>query len=193
MHKRELVAPILVGAATAGAVAYRVIRSLRGPRGKLVLMGDSYAQGIAASVNLPPALPAGPDLDFRGGGVPGAGIEAVDAIVTTWPRVRWVVLSCGTNDARADWPKTAERMESFVTRLRGCGPGFAWLEPPPSVIASHDGLRRIARLYRALAGEGRCFRASDATIGPLLPDNLHPRDFRRWAEACWRWLALLTA
>jgi hypothetical protein len=197
MNTRQIAAPILVGAGVASVAAYRAMRSRKGPRGNIGLTGDSYAQGIAAAVNTPPALPAGPGLDFRGGGVPGAGIEHCDAwidqAIKEWPQAKWVVISCGTNDYLADWPTTAQHIMRFAAAVHASGAAFCWVAPPPSVAARLGNLHQQARFYRAIVGEGRYFQASDATIGPLLPDGLHPQSFRPWAEAFWSWIAVLTS
>lgn len=190
--------PIGVGAWVVGVAAYKGIRAMGGPRGKIGLVGDSYAQGLGLAVTgHDPPLQANSTTDFRANGIPGSRTpqwaEIIGTVLKEHP-LDWVILSCALNDAALPAERVKTAMRKFVADARAGGAGFAWIQPPQSAIAKVGGnAPGLVKRWRALAGEGRTLRVSDATIGPLAPDGLHPVSYTRWAECLWGWLAGLTA
>jgi hypothetical protein len=188
-------AAVAVAVATALAVGIRGVRSRSGPRGTILLLGDSYAAGLGAAIATPPALAMGPELDFAADGVSGSTTatwaDVMEASTGTHPR-RWIVFSLGTNDAGS-----IDRLRQDIGRIkkiaRRKASGIAWIMPPRAVASRVSTASKAWGAWRAAIGEGRTFDTDAYVQVSLSPDGIHPLDYRPWAEALWGWFSVLTA
>ena len=191
-----IIAPAVVGLATAGLVTWKAVRAHAGPRGVLVLAGDSYAAGLGLAITGDANLPSGPGLDFMANGIPGSGtrqwVEVVGISLKNRSR-RFVIFSLGTNDTGAPIQQLRGDIAQIAADCKKYKTGLGWIRPPRAVLAKLPAAALCWREWRRVVGEGRTFDTDSHVKVELGPDGLHPLNYRPWAEALWSWLALLTA
>ena len=190
------VVPVGVAAFVAATVAYKVIRGGKGPRGSIILVGDSYAVGLGPACAEPPALPAGPGLKFNSNGVVGSNTAQWAEVVGEAAKQRnwkWLVWSLGTNDAGAPPDKLRGQIAHIAEVAKEHGSGLCWIRPPRAVLAKVPKAEAAWLEWGRVVGAGRTFDTDSHVKVELSPDGLHPLSYRPWAEALWKWLAILTA
>ena len=192
----RILAPVAVALTTAGLVTYKAVRAHAGPRGVLVVAGDSYAAGLGLAINQPPALRAGPEMDLTVTGLPGTTTrqwaEVVGESLKNRAR-RWVVFSLGTNDTGAPIQQLRGDIAKIAADCKTYKTGIAWIRPPRAVLLKLPEAAACWNAWARVVGEGRTFDTDANVKVDLGPDGLHPATYRPWAEALWSWLALLTA
>lgn len=194
--KPETITAAAVGLATLGIAGYKFARHGAGPRGSIILVGDSYAVGLGPAIIAPPALPAGPGLDFKANGVVGSDTASWAAVTGTAQHQRewnWIVWSLGTNDAGRDPGKLRADIAQIADTAKEHGSGLCWIRPPRAVIKAVPKAEAAWREWGRAVGEGRTFDTDRHVKVELSPDGIHPVSYRPWAEALWSWLAVLTA
>lgn len=203
---------VLGGLLVAAGVG--LVRGLAGARvrltqnSRILLIGDSMAQGLGPQIK---ALATDARLPYLGYGIPGTRLE-------TWANSQWLddalaefqptmtLVSLGTNDAYEAtpdlWSQKKVSFDALVAKLQrfsnrysndtpdlvyGLGSKIVWIGPP-SLPATHLGMRLNGDFLTELADAAPNYFDSAALEIPRGPDELHPtvKGFAGWAGAIWQ-------
>lgn len=175
-----LVGVVALGAAAAGEPAITV-----GPDDRVLLIGDSLAQGLTPPLR---ALAEDAGVAFQGDGRVSTRLDqwlgqgwAEADLASFRPTV--LLVSLGTNDAGAPGllPDFAARAQALALLAASYGARVLWVEPPAMPFPTEAVLSGI----RA-SGAAATYRSQDTDI-PRGPDNIHPTmgGYAEWAGRMW--------
>jgi len=156
-----------------------------GPGSRLLLVGDSLAQGLAPPLG---ELAKGLGVAFRADGRVGTRIAQWAAQPWLSADLAWgptmVLVSLGTNDMKLPAPAVEQpALAQLAARLKSSGSRVVWLNPPTMPFPDRGVLAMIA----ATGLEVFHSEALQLTRGP---DGIHPTvsAFAGWAGSIWRWV-----
>jgi lysophospholipase L1-like esterase len=184
-----LVAAVALGVgalavAVGGSSGVRV-----GPGDKVLLIGDSLAQGLRAPLR---KLAEGAGVEFASEAEQGTRVDqwvkgrASSAVDQEQPTV--VVISLGTNDEAVpsdEWRAAfAAKAQALVADLMARGPrAVVWIIPPDMPFAAES----IQQITDGIMASGAVTFDSRGLDIPRGPDNIHPtiEGTAGWAAAVW--------
>lgn len=186
---------LLGGLVVTGGVGLIKLLNYRptvGPGSRLMLIGDSMAQGLAPQIK---ALATDERVPWIGRGVPGsrtdqwAGSPWLDRYLVEF-RPTLVLVALGTNDAYSNQgDRELAAMRQVAAAIRSAGADLIRIGPP-ALPAKQLGAALDRHYLDALAVEAPHYFASDELELPRGPDGLHPTTlgFAGWAGRIWAWI-----
>jgi lysophospholipase L1-like esterase len=195
---------LAIGAGAAIATMLNRPRVKIGPKTRMLLIGDSMAEGLTPHLA---ALAKEASVPFAASSKIGShipewlGQRLDDALAKANPTL--VLVALGTNDFYSHEPneKLAADADALLERLSqatvpdcyGLGPDLVWIGPPLLQIfdAPYPVLQgAVESGYKAACGEAEYFSSEllDLRMGP---DLIHPTaaGFAAWAGAIWKRLS----
>ena len=196
MHKEEWLLAGLVLVGGIGLVRIATSRPKLKPGSRLMLIGDSLAQGLAVPMK---ALAARRGVHYVGSGVAGSRLDQWatsrwldDKLVEFKPNV--VLVSLGTNDAYMQLSNEQREAhlrsaDALMRKLHGAGAEVVWIGVPklPKV---HLGRTASKAMLDGIRSRQKYYFPSEALTIPRGPDGLHPNvaGYGGWAAAVWDWV-----
>lgn len=168
-----------------GSAADATVGPLLVPGDRLLLLGDSLAEGLATPLG---QLSHDTHVDFASDG--RSGTRIADWASQSWletalaRRPKLVIVSLGTNDMLMLDPRIETgQLRALVARIKASGARQLWLMPPTMPFDDH-GVRAM------LEEAGMDLFPSDALDIPRGPDLIHPTamGYAGWAGAVWQYL-----
>lgn len=149
--------------------------------GRVLLLGDSIAQGLAVPLN---RLSTDARATLAVSAKSGTTIAAWATMQP--PRCDVALVSLGTNDMKlADPTVERSKLEALMVRLREAATRVVWIAPPPMPFPDR-GVRQMIAAAAAANGV-ELFPSVDVQRGP---DLIHPTasGYAALAGLVWRWL-----
>lgn len=159
-----------------------------GPGGRILLFGDSFAQGLAAPLKM---LSVEHQIPFGADGRKGTRMDQ-------WAQSSWLpaalaatkpttaLVSLGTNDMGMPGPAITQppHMKKIINMVAQAGAELVWIMPPTVPLAD-KGVRQM------ILSSGLPVFRSDSLVIPRVGDKIHPTaaGYAGWAGVLYRWLS----